>query len=482
MYILGIDLGTTGCKSMVFKQDGTILGSDYIEYDLIITEEGFIEQDANIWWNNVKTSISNSVKCSGIDPSKVIALSISSQGISFVPIDKDGNTLMNAISWLDGRAVDETNRISLDYDSKFIFNDFGKLVLPFYLLPKLMWLKNHKPDIYDNTWKFLMGMDYLIYKLTGKAVTDYSMASGTLAYSLKDKVWYEEIFKKYEIDMDKMPELGCLGEAVGSVTQTAAKELGFTSKTLVVMGAQDQRCASFGAGIEDGIVTVSLGTATAVCSICSHPIIDAAMKVTCCGLDRDHWMLESVIGTSGVALKWVKNKFFKDISYKEMDQMAASAPVGAGGVKFYPHFEDKGAGSQGSFIGIGLHTTEGDIIRSVLEGIAFQIKLHIESHERLNGTMREIRLFGGGANSGPWAQIIADVTGRKVIIPRTSETANLGAAMLASVGAGLYENVNEATTMVGNEKTEFVADHEKNIKYNEIYKKYCEINDFLLRT
>lgn len=187
MYLLGVDLGTTGCKSMVFTYSGDILSSEYIEYDLIIGENGHIEQDADLWWQVVRTTVKNAIHSSGIDGKKIKALSISSQGISFVPVDEAGNTLMNAISWLDSRAVNEAKAISHALGDQAIFSAMGKPVLPIYVLPKLMWIKKNRPYIYKSTWKFLMAMDFLIYRFCGVIVTDYSMASGTLAYNLLEK-------------------------------------------------------------------------------------------------------------------------------------------------------------------------------------------------------------------------------------------------------------------------------------------------------
>lgn len=480
MYLLGVDLGTTGCKSMVFSLTGDILGSDYIEYDLIIGKEGHIEQDADIWWQNVKASVKKAIAEAEIDGKKIEALSISSQGISFVPVDKYGNALMNAISWLDGRAIEEAEAITREYGAQSIFSSMGKPILPAYVLPKLMWIKKNNPEIYRNTWKFMMGMDFLLYCFCGRVITDYSMASGTLSYNITGKTWFDEIFSKFDIDQQKLPELGCLGDVAGKVLSNVAEELGLSTDCLVVIGAQDQRCASFGAGIDKGIITVSLGTATAICSICSDPLIDSQMKVNCCGLDKTHWMLESVISTSGVALKWVKNTFFKSISYSEMDDLAVSAPVGSQGVMFYPYLQNSGKGTKGAFIGLGLHISEGDIIRAVFEGISYQIRMHIQSHEAINRNMRQIRLFGGGAQSDIWAQIISDITGKIVVIPRTHETANLGAAMIAGIGAKIYTDYEDALKAIGTSAKTFVTDPEKHKKYSEYYKLYCSSNEKLM--
>ncbi len=477
MYLLGIDLGTTGCKSMVFTYNGDILSSEYIEYDLIIGDKGYIEQDADLWWQIVRTTVRNVVDSSGIDGKQIKALSISSQGISFVPIDKNGNTLMNAICWLDGRAIDEAEVMADTFGTEAIYSSMGKHIYPSYVLPKLMWIKKHRPEIYEHTWKFMMAMDFLIYRISGVVITDYSMASGTLAYDLTNKTWSDDIFSKMDIDMEKLPALGCLGYVAGTVQKDVAQELGLSTDCLVVVGAQDQRCASYGAGIDKGIITVSLGTAAAVCSICSGPIIDQNKKVTCCGLDENHWMLESVIGTSGIALKWVKNTFFNNFSYSEMDEMAKLAPAGSNGVMFYPYLENKGSGTNGAFTGLGLHITDKDIVRAVFEGISYQIKMHIQAHEEANGHMQQIRIFGGGAKSDIWAQILADITGKPVLIPRTNETANLGAAIIAGIGAKVFKDYDDALKIVGATSKTFEPDPEMHQQYEVYYGKYRKLDE-----
>ncbi len=476
MYLLGIDLGTTGCKSMVFDEKGAILGSNYIEYDLIICNDG-IEQDANAWWNNVVNTVKGSIVQSGISGSDIAALSVSSQGIAFVPIDKEGNTLHNAISWLDGRSTEEIAQMGRECDPWAIFNQTGKKLLPCYVLPQLMWVKRHRPEIYDRTFKILMAHDFIIYRLTGKTVTDLSMASGTLAYDIHEQRWVTELLNQFDIDGAKLPELMVLGDVAGTVLPKAAQELGLSTATKVIIGAQDQRCASIGAGIDKGIFTISLGTSSAIGAICDKPLIDDSMQVTCCGLDRNRWILETVVATAGVALKWLKNTMFPSLSFAEMDRMAESANPLAGGVRFYPHLSVDASGeAKGAFSGLSLQTTQADIIRSVLEGVGYQMKMHIENMERLGVTGGEIRIFGGGASSKIWCQIIADITGKRVVVPRTHETANLGAAIIASVGGGLFSDFQQAGTMVGSPAMTFIPEKSNVNVYEEAYAKYKAYN------
>lgn len=477
MYLLGIDLGTTGCKSMVFDLDGNILGDHYIEYDLIFTPEG-IEQDANLWWGNVKEAIKITLKKADIDGEKVLGLSVSSQGISFVPVDIDGNTLMNAISWYDSRAMEEVELLNKDHDNFEIFSRTGRRISSL-VFPQVMWLKKHRPEIYKKTFKFLMGLDFLLYRFCGKSATDYTMASGTLCYDVVNRKWISEFFDDYNVDIEKFPDIYCFGDVVGNVLPEIAQELGLSTDTKVVMGMQDQKVAAVGAGIDNGVITLSMGTASAISSITDHHITDETMKTACHGFDRERWIIENSVGTSGAALKWVKNTMFSSLSYREMDQLAADSPAGSNGVFFYPQLTKQGGiRNKGTFSGLGLESSQGDVIRSVLEGIGYEIKECIDGHKQINTNVsntQDVRIFGGGANSSVWCQIIADITGMRVVVPRTHETGNLGAAICAGIGAGVFKDLNDAQRIVGDVQTEYIPNKTNGKIYEDQFNLYLEM-------
>ncbi len=483
MYFIGIDLGTTGCKSMLFDFSGVILSQSYIEYGIIQTRENYIEQDANLWWKLVKQSVSACVNEAGVPAEKIKALSISSQGISFVPVDASGNTLYNAISWLDSRPEKQTEAIRQVFSDDEIFRITGKRISPSYCLPKMMWVKENLPDIYAKTFKFLMGLDYLTFKLTGKVNTDYSMASGTMAFNITTKKWDENIICKCGLDSQKLPEVRCTGSLIGNIDPAVAQELGLDPGLQVVLGAQDQKCAAIGAGIVEGIATISLGTATAISSIGLAPVFDAAMRIPCFALDEKHWILESVVGTSCITLKWLKNTLFEDLDYFQMDQLAEESDAGANDVFFYPHM--KGASTpywkedvKGFIYGLSLSTSKQNIVRSLLEGIGFQIKINLEVQEEINGSsIDEIRIFGGGSNSDLWCRLIADITGKTVSKLYTAEIANLGAAVLAGMGTGYYASSKDVLSKMDIIKKQYKPDKTNTEKYNEIFLEYVRIQD-----
>ncbi len=475
MYYFGLDIGTTGCKSMLFDEVLDIISEDYIEYDLIYSDNGMAQQSPTELWEMTKLTIKNTLAASKVPPEKIKAMSISSQGISFVPMNKDGKEHGNLISWLDTRAKEQTEQIEDIISENYIFETTGKRISPSYTLPKIMWLKENNLEIYQNTYKFLMVLDYITYKLTGEIKTDYSMASGTMMFDITQCEWDEKILHACGIEKDKLPDIAETGTPIGSIKPNVASELGLNSNTVVVLGAQDQKCAALGSGIKEGIATVSLGTSTAISILCKEPVLDAKKRIPCFALDKTSWILEAVIGTSGAVFKWMRNLL--DMGYDDMCRLAEQSPTGSNGVFFYPHLA--GAGSpywkgeaKGSFHGITLNTGKPDMIRSLLESIAFQIKINIDAAEDITGTkINEIRLFGGGSKQAFWVQMTADVTGLPVSTLYTLEAANVGAAMLAAKGT-------KAETDISSDKLiqrKYNPQKEAKEKYYSLIKDYMKI-------
>ncbi len=256
-----IDLGTTGMQCILFNREGKILRTFYKEYPLIIKGR-LIEQDANLWRETAKEALK--VVAEG---EKIKGISISSQGITLVPIDKAGNPLSNAISWLDKRAKKESDYLQEHFSKEETYEKLGRQFRESSTFSKIMWLKEHNNEIYKKTYKFLLPLDYLNYKFTQKCVTDYTMASGTGAFNIQKKEWDKDILKISKVDQSRLPEVKCMGTDLGPILPDIADEIGIPKSTHLFLGAQDQKCAAIGAGIAEGIYTISLGTATAISKI-----------------------------------------------------------------------------------------------------------------------------------------------------------------------------------------------------------------------
>lgn len=486
--LLGIDLGTTVCKAGIYNEKGELLNCVSIEYGLIKKGDRIVEQDASQWWNLAVQAIKGSIKEASIDKNCIRALSVSSQGISFVPVDEEINPLCRSINWLDTRAEKEVELILERIAFPKVFAITGKRIHSSYTLPKILWLIKERPDVVDKAYKFLMPHDFLIAKLTGKCFTDHTMAAGTLMYDINNLNWSEEIMGQFDIPVEKFPSIKWAATPAGTISNQATQEIGLSPETLVVIGGQDQKCAALGAGLTEGIATLSLGTAVALTTIKDKPIIDEQMRIPCFPyLLKNRWVLEGVVSTGGESLRWLK-QLLRDTNYtyEKLIDLAQGGSLGAKGVFFFPHLS--GATSphweskaKGVFYGLSLSTSMKDLVRSLLEGIAFEIKENLEVLEELSGKVGKIRMFGGGARSKFWGEIVANITGKTVYLLSLREAAVIGASLLAGIGSKVYKNYQEAIESLQNLcYVKIDPDVSAHRRYQELYLKYHEIEEKIL--
>ena len=471
---LAVDLGTTGCRSIVFNENLQSLSQAYEEYGLITPRENYAEQDAQLWWDMTLRTAKQAIKEANIDPQSIDGISVSSQGITIVPVDRNLTPLCNALSWLDVRATAQSQRLLREWGKDAMFTLTGKPISPAYTLPKLLWLQENHQDLWARAWKFLMPMDYLIAKLTGVCVTDHSMASGTLLYDLKNCCWSKEILETYRIPEEKLPQILHSGEKAGTVLPEVAQALGLRCDCVVAVGAQDQKCAALGAGLQDGTMTVSLGTAGAITKLWTSPETAKHTAVAWCGyIFPGTWVTEGVINTAGTCLRWVRDLMFPGESYDTINKEASTAMEKGSSVLFYPYLNGPSApdyypDAQGCFYGVNLASQRGDFAAAVMEGVAFQMRILLEAMDAY-GAVEKIVLFGGGAKSDLWCRIIANATGMEVIVPENQEAAGAGAAMLAAMATGkALSPLPAGKCYLPDQKAEY---EEKYRKYRTIEKK-----------
>lgn len=244
-WVLSIDLGTSGCRSAVYDETLTMLAAASTEYPLILLSDGYVEQDANVWWDSVVSTAREAIEKAG-NGENIKGIAISSQGIAYVPVGEDGQTLSNALSWLDGRAVREAERLRDRFGTDTLYNLTGKPLLPQHTISKYIWLKEQQPEIYEKTWKIMLPMDYIQFKLCGECVTDHTMASGTAMYELEKGTWSETILDAYDLDINKLAKIQTSGSIAGQVLPQVAELLGISKQAVVALGGQDQKCAAYG--------------------------------------------------------------------------------------------------------------------------------------------------------------------------------------------------------------------------------------------
>ena len=484
--ILALDLGTTLIKALAYTEKGKLLQSASEKYPLINVGRNEIEQDPQLFWEIVSSLIQKIAAGLKNDAAHIQAIGLSSQGISIIPVDEQYTPLYNMLSWLDSRAVGEVEKINSRYSTKDLFHITGKKLNEFYSLPKILWLKNHIPSVFAQTHRVLLPLDYIYHRLTGVSVIDHTMAGGTMLYDVNKRGWSDELYKAFGLKHGLLSEIGNAGEPRHPVLPSVAEELGLHNNVSVVLGAQDQKCASIGAGIDDSTAVISMGTCTAVLATSSTAVFDDKMRIPIFSFIDNEYILESVISTTGIVLEWVRDNFFKHTGFDKLDDMADLVEPGSGGLFFYPHFE--GAGTpylhpkvRGFMYGLALSTRKEDIIRSLLEGVAFQIRGNIEIIEEICGKRIScVKILGGGAKSDLWSSIIAAVLDREVIRFASSEIAARGAAILAGVGSGLFRDCVQGYESMKDETTTFKPDPRLVNIYNSTYSKYLYIEEKMI--
>lgn len=472
--VLSIDLGTSNCRSAVFTKDMAMISLSSKEYPLINISASNIEQNPDLWWNSVKGTMKNAITAAKDKGKNICSISISAQGLSLLPVDRTGKPLCNAISWLDTRAEVQTQEFINTYGFNDIFRYSGKRANAIYTLPKLLWFKEHHPELYQKTYKFLLPLDFLHHKLCGGFYTDHTTASGTMYYNITAQGWAEDILKNYHLDPEKLPEIVWSGTSLGYILPELADELGISHSVTVAAGGQDQKCAALGAGITEGTATISLGTASCISYLSDMPIFDPQCRIPCFSfLTPGQWALEGIVNVCSPCYDWFRQTFAEGVSFEELDaRMEYSEQVPDEFIFFYPFFT--GASSpywlpdaRPTFTGMSLTTDKWKMCRSILEGIACNIQSNLLVMAAICQPAKELRIYGGGANSRFYPQLIANVTNTPVTVLTSSETALAGAALLA------LKAINDIPSASAEEKRKvYVPDPGAVSLYRNYYNQY----------
>lgn len=471
---IAIDLGTTLIKCVLFDETGKNLATESTRCPLEYPKQGYVEQDAHAWYEGVCETISRLVK--HCDPVDVKGISISSQGISVVPVDEGMQPLMNAIIWLDGRAGEECRMLAENPATQNWYSLTGKRVSAGWSLALILWIKRNRPEIFEKAYKFLLPMDYVNARMTGNPVTDHTMAAGTMAFLVKDRDWSDEILQVAGLDRERMSNVLPAGALVGTLNEETVKLTGLRPETKVFNGGQDQKIAAYAAGINEELVSLSLGTSGAMEIYVKNPEVQTVFPFFP-HIIPGKIVVETCVSTTGAAIQWLKDQVCPDIGFDELNRLAAAAPVGSNGVLFYPHLSGPssphvGRKEFGSIKEISLGTTRGDLIRSLYEGLAYEFRLNLEYAKKIGSKVRELILFGGVSKSAVFCQILADVTGMTLYAAENGELGAVGAAKLAVKGVGLDENAFAEAAMGGKKK--FVPNLEKAELYNALYSEYIK--------
>lgn len=503
---MGLDIGTTGSKAVIFDEQGQILSKEYAEYRLYHREPHFSELNPCEVWDSIKKVIRESVKKSSIDPKEIKAVSTAVLGEAFIPVDQQGRPLYWSMTTYDARAINQTIWWEENFGSESMFKITGQPLtrnMPIYTLQKIQWLKSNKPQIFAKTWKFLCWEDYFNFKLTGKAITDYTVACRTMCFDMVKRRWSDEILDIAALDESMLPEVKPSGHIVGEVTEKGAQEVGLNKGALVIVGGHDQPCGSLGAGIvEEGSLMDATGTVECYGVVQDSLVINDHMRRQGFAIHNyvihDKYFMFGFTPTGGSILRWFRDNFGfeekeeakqrKVDEYDILTSKALKVKPGASNLFLFPYFEGSGTPTwdrrgRGTLIGLTLSHTKSDIIRAILESLAYELKLNIKTIESYDIKVKDVRAIGGGAKSSLWLQIKADITGKEILVPMTKmEATALGAAMLAAKGAGIYRDISEATKYMHRISERYTPKAENKKIYDKTYHKYMKLARILKNT
>ncbi|MBE3100702.1 MAG: xylulokinase [Firmicutes bacterium] len=461
VYLLGVDIGTSGTKTVLFDIEGNTVASTLAEYPLYQPHIGWAEQEPEDWWKATVLTIAKVIKSSGVKPSNIKGLGLSGQMHGMVLLNKESKLLRSSIIWCDQRTQAECDQITEIIGRKRLIEITANPALTGFTASKVMWVKNNQPDIFNQIDKILLPKDYVRYRLTGVFATEVSDASGTQFLDVPKRKWSEEVLNKLGLNPKWMPEVFESQEVSGIITDEAARLTGLVQGTPVVGGGGDQAAGAVGNGIvKPGIISSTIGTSGVVFAFTDKVSIDPQGRVhTFCHAVPNTWHIMGVTQSAGLSLQWMRNNFGgmeKDLAahldidpYVLMSNQAEKAAPGCEGLIYLPYLMGERTPhldpyAKGVFFGLSAKHGRREMFRSVMEGVCYSLRDCLEIIKDMNVPVSEVRASGGGAKSPLWRQMQADIFNASISTINSSEGPALGVALLAGVGTGVYKNVAEA--------------------------------------
>jgi xylulokinase len=458
MAVIAIDLGTTSCKAAVFD-GGQVLGAAYHHYPYSSPQDGWAEQDADAVWRLVDNSVAEALADCRLKP-EIAALVVSVQGDAIIPIDADGQPLAPAILGMDTRSHQEAADLQVRFGRGYLYSSTGMPCEPLNAITKIFWLKRHRPEFRARLWKFVHYEDFLLMKLAGIPALDFTMASRTMAFDPEHKEWVPAILDFVGVTPSQLGNVTASGVPIGILHQALAQKWGISLKALVVAGGHDQCMAALGAGvIEEELACYSMGTAEVISTCYDEPRRTAPMlqaNYPCyCHAIQDRYFTITLNQSGGLSLEWFQ-KAVMDLSPQNGEvcpdsyaDLYAALRVTPSPVLFLPHIVGSGTPacdhlSRGAFIGLSLNTSRKDLFQAVVDALAFEARLNLDTLQTLDIPISELRAVGGGARSRRVLELKATVLNRPISTLRNPEAALLGAALLAQVAVGQFPDLGAA--------------------------------------
>ncbi len=498
--LLGVDIGTSGTKTIAMRDDGVILARDTVEYPLSTPKPGWSEQLPEDWWQATVQSIRAVLQKGGISPSDVKGIGLSGQMHGSVFLDKSNNVIRPALLWNDQRTQAECDEIESRVGGRAnLIQMVSNPALTGFTAPKILWLRNHEPANFEKTVKVLLPKDYVRFRLTGEFASEMSDASGTLLLDVKKREWCQPLLDKLQLPASLLPPVFESEVVSGKLSPIAAELLGLPVGVAVVGGGGDQAAGAVGNGIvKTGVISASLGTSGVVFAHSDEVQTDPLGRVhTFCHAVHGKWHVMGVVLSAGGSLQWYRNQLGEmetalakgqdTEAYELMTAAAAKAPAGAEGLFFLPYLTGErtphcDSNARAAWIGLSLRHGRQHLIRSVMEGATYAMRDCLEIIKGMQIPVTDIRVSGGGAKSDFWRQLQADIYGQDVSVTNSVEGPAYGVALLAAVGTGAYKDVVEACTATISVENRTKTCPQAKATYDRAYPTYGQLYSSLKST
>lgn len=462
--VIAVDIGTTSTKTLAVESDGTVLASYDVEYPLVSRKPGEAVQDPEQIYEAVMEAIPGVISKAGLRAADIVAVSFSSAMHSLIAVDGQHKPLTPCITWADNRSTAYVERLNQDMNGHQIYINTGTPIHPMSPLLKIMWLRDHEPDLFAQAEKFIGIKEYIFAKWFHSYIIDYSLASATGLFHLRSLAWDDLALQTAGITADKLSEPVDTTHYLQGLSEADAKQLGLEQNTPFVLGASDGVLANLGIGaLERGVFAVTIGTSGAVRAVVREPQTDPNRRLFCYALAQDYWVIGGPINNGGVVLRWVRDQVAAQAAeearrmgidpYEKLSAIAGEAPAGSAGLLCLPLFSgerapDWNADARGVYFGLSLYHETKHMIRAAMEGVMFRIGAVVAAVEEFAGTAKQIRASGGFARSPLWVQMMADVLGSPVTIPATVQSSGLGAAALGFKAVGIMDRLEDVQQWV----------------------------------
>ncbi|MCI5669047.1 MAG: xylulokinase [Oscillospiraceae bacterium] len=488
-YILGVDIGTSGTKTVLFSEDGTPVASATYEYPLYTPQNGYAEQEPLDWWNASVNGIRDVIAESKVSPEDIKGVGLSGQMHGLVMLDADNQPIRKSIIWCDQRTAKEVVEITDKVGADRMIEITANPAITGFTAAKIMWVKNNEPQNYEKCRHILLPKDYIRFMLTGEYATEVSDASGMQLLDIPNRCWSDEVLTKLGIDKALLAKVYESPEITGTVTAKAAELTGLKAGTPVVGGAGDNAAAAVGTGVvEDGKAFTTIGSSGVVFAHTSDISIDKKGRVhTFCCAVPGCWHVMGVTQSAGLSLKWFRDNFaWAEMEtalsmgvdpYYIMDKEAGSVPIGANRLLYMPYLNGERTphldpNARGVFFGLSTMHKKKEMLRAVMEGVSYSLRDCVEVMREMNINVSDMMACGGGGTSPLWRQMLADLYGCPVKTTQNKEGPALGVALLAAVGAGIYKSVPEACRAVIKPEKIQEPIAENTAEYEKVYAMY----------